>query len=193
MSMAPNGAGASGLRTAPGHGPPRGHILVSDPVLAGSGALVTRPRSPGGGHQAGRAGPRSSQPPSRPSGYTGTLPVQVAELPCSGLPVGHLFKAGARSRRWPSVHVERGRPRPATRRGRGAAAGPWSSRSPPGWSNPRYPSFKGIMWRPRASRSTSSRSRRSPRPSTADQVGAAARGRPRRSCRSRPAEAPRRR
>jgi electron transfer flavoprotein beta subunit len=134
VSMAPNGE-TSGLRTALAMGAAKA-ILVSDPLLAGSDALGTakvlaaaiRRLSP----DLVLAGTESTD------GYTGTMPVQVAEL------LG-----------WPSVsfarHVEISdgllRVQRQTEVGYDEVTCPLPAvvTVTAGVVEPRYPSFKGIM------------------------------------------------
>ena len=134
--MAPNGE-TSGLRTALAMGAAKA-ILVSDDALAG----IRRPR------RRPRCWPRPSSGPSPTSvlaatestdGYTGTTPVQVAEL--LGLPVGHLRQEG-RGRPATSVKVER-----QTEAGYDEVECPLPAvvTVTAGVVEPRYPSFKGIM------------------------------------------------
>ena len=115
VSMAPNNE-TSGLRTALAMGAAKA-ILVSDPALAGSDALGTA--------KVLAAAIKRAEPDlviaatESTDGYTGTLPVQVAEL--LGSAVGHFLEKGDRvGRQGPRGASDRGR----LRRGRGAAAGP---------------------------------------------------------------------
>ena len=134
VSMAPNGE-TSGLRTALAMGAAKA-ILVSDPALAGSDALGTA--------KALAAAIKRAQPDlviaatESTDGYTGTLPVQVAEL--LGLPAVTFSKKVTVSGE--KVVVER-----QTEEG-------WDEVEVPlpalvtvtaGVVEPRYPSFKGIM------------------------------------------------
>ncbi len=134
VSMAPNGE-TSGLRTALAMGAAKA-ILVSDPALAGSDALGTA--------KALAAAIKRAQPDlviaatESTDGYTGTLPVQVAEL--LGLPSVTFSKKVTVSGE--KVVVER-----QTEEG-------WDEVEVPlpavvtvtaGVVEPRYPSFKGIM------------------------------------------------
>src|SRR5271166_2219338 len=76
VSMAPNGE-TSGLRTALAMGAAKA-VLASDPVLAGSDALGTARVLAAA---IGRLGPDLVLAGTESTdGYTGTLPVQVAEL-----------------------------------------------------------------------------------------------------------------
>ena len=142
VSMAPDGE-TSGLRTALAMGAAKA-ILVSDPALAGSDALGTA--------KVLAAAIDRAQPDlvlaatESTDGYTGTLPVQVAEL--LGLPSVTFAKSvavdGQRSR-------SSARPRPATTRS-SARCRPWSP-SPPVWSSPGTRRSRG-SWRPSPSRWT---------------------------------------
>jgi electron transfer flavoprotein beta subunit len=134
VSMAPNGE-TSGLRTALAMGA-AGAILVSDPGLAGSDALSTA--------KVLAAAVRRVEPDlvlaatESTDGYTGTTPVQMAEL------LG-----------WPSVtfakQVEVGTGTVTVRRQTEAGYDEVTSPLPAvvtvtaGVVEPRYPSFKGIM------------------------------------------------
>jgi len=134
VSMAPNGE-TSGLRTALAMGAAKA-VLVSDPVLSGSDALGTA--------KVLAAVIRRLQPDlvlaatESTDGYTGTTPVQVAEL------LG-----------WPSVtfakHVEVSagvlRVQRQTEAGYDEVACPLPAivTVTAGVVEPRYPSFKGIM------------------------------------------------
>ncbi len=90
VSMAPGGE-TSGLRTGLAMGAAKA-ILISDDALAGSDALGTA--------KALSAAIKRANPDlvvmatESTDGYTGTLPVQVAEL--LGLPVGHLRQGDRR-------------------------------------------------------------------------------------------------
>jgi len=134
VSMAPNNE-ASGLRTALAMGATRA-ILVSDPVLAGSDALGTA--------KVLAAAIRRAEPDlviaatESTDGYTGTLPVQVAEL--LGLPSVTFAKSVAVD--GPKVRVER-----QTEAGYDDVECPLPAvvTVTAGVVEPRYPSFKGIM------------------------------------------------
>ncbi|MGD0943730.1 MAG: electron transfer flavoprotein subunit beta/FixA family protein [Acidimicrobiales bacterium] len=134
VSMAPNGE-TSGLRNALAIGAAKA-VLVSDPVLAGSDALGTA--------KVLAAAIRRLEPDlviaatESTDGYTGTTPVQIAELLS-----------------WPSVsfakHVEVSggllRVRRQTEAGYDEVACPLPAvvTVTAGVVEPRYPSFKGIM------------------------------------------------
>jgi len=134
VSMAPGGE-TSGLRTALAMGAARA-ILVSDPALAGSDALSTA--------KVLAAAISRAQPDliiaatESTDGYTGTLPVQVAEL--LGLPSVSFAKR---------VQIADG----TVRAERQTEAGYDEVTAPlpavvtvtAGVVEPRYPSFKGIM------------------------------------------------
>src|SRR5271163_4829062 len=134
VSMAPNGE-VSGLRTALAMGAARA-ILISDPALAGSDALGTA--------KVLAAAIRRAEPDliiaatESTDGYTGTLPVQVAEI--LGLPSVTFSK---------KVTVADGKLRVE----RQTEAGYDEVEVPlpalitvtAGVVEPRYPSFKGIM------------------------------------------------
>jgi len=134
VSMAPNSE-TSGLRTALAMGAAKA-ILVSDPALAGSDALGTA--------KVLAAAIKRAQPDliiaatESTDGYTGTLPVQVAEI--LGLPAVTFSKKvtvdGSR------VHVER-----QTEAGYDEVEVelPALITVTAGVVEPRYPSFKGIM------------------------------------------------
>jgi len=134
VSMAPNNE-TSGLRTALAMGATRA-ILVSDPALAGSDALGTA--------KVLAAAIKRAEPDlviaatESTDGYTGTLPVQVAEL--LGLPSVTFAKAVAVDGR--SVKVER-----QTESGYDDVESPLPTvvTVTAGVVEPRYPSFKGIM------------------------------------------------
>jgi electron transfer flavoprotein beta subunit len=134
VSMAPNGE-TSGLRNALAVGAARA-LLVSDPVLAGSDALATAKVLAAA---IQRLGPDLVLAATESTdGYTGTTPVQVAEL------LG-----------WPSVtfakHVEIAdgvlRVRRQTENGYDEVTCPLPAvvTVTAGVVEPRYPSFKGIM------------------------------------------------
>jgi electron transfer flavoprotein beta subunit len=134
VSMAPNGE-TSGLRTALAMGAAKA-ILVSDDSLAGSDALSTAKVLAAA---IKRAGPDLVVAATESSdGYTGTLPVQVAEL--LGLPSVTFAK---------SVDVADGK----VKVNRQTEAGYDEVECPlpalvtvtAGVVEPRYPSFKGIM------------------------------------------------
>ena len=134
VSMAPNGE-TSGLRTALAMGAAKA-ILVSDPVLAGSDALTTA--------KVLAAAIKRAEPDlvvaatESTDGYTGTTPVQVAEL--LGFPSVTFAK---------SVDVADGK----VKVNRQTEAGYDEVECPlpalitvtAGVVEPRYPSFKGIM------------------------------------------------
>src|SRR5579884_2132455 len=134
VSMAPNGE-TSGLRTALAMGAAKA-ILVSDDALKGSDALSTA--------KVLAAAIKRAEPDlvvaatESTDGYTGTLPVQVAEL--MGLPSVTFAKAisvdGA------NVKVER-----QTEAGYDEIVCPMPAlvTVTAGVVEPRYPSFKGIM------------------------------------------------
>jgi electron transfer flavoprotein beta subunit len=134
VSMAPN-AEASGLRQALAMGADRA-ILVSDPALAGSDALATA--------KVLAAAIRRANPDlvlaatESTDGYTGTTPVQVAEL--LGMPsvtfAKHVEVDGA------TVKVRR-----QTEAGYDEVTCPLPAvvTVTAGVVEPRYPSFKGIM------------------------------------------------
>ncbi|MHB1534539.1 MAG: electron transfer flavoprotein subunit beta/FixA family protein [Acidimicrobiales bacterium] len=134
VSMAPNNE-TSGLRTALAMGAARA-ILVSDPALAGSDALGTA--------KVLAAAIKRAEPDlviaatESTDGYTGTLPVQVAEL--LGLPSVSFSKkvtvTGA------TVRVDR-----QTETGYDEVTVPLPAlvTVTAGVVEPRYPSFKGIM------------------------------------------------
>jgi electron transfer flavoprotein beta subunit len=134
VSMAPNGE-VSGLRTALAMGAAKA-ILVSDPVLAGTDALGTA--------KVLAAAIRRAEPDlilaatESSDGYTGTTPVQIAEL--LGLPSVTFAKkvevTGS------SVKVER-----QTEAGYDEVECPLPAvvTVTAGVVEPRYPSFKGIM------------------------------------------------
>ena len=134
VSMAPNGE-TSGLRQALAMGA-AGAILVSDPALAGSDALVTA--------KVLAAALRRNMPDlviaatESTDGYTGTLPVQLAEL--LDLPAvtfaKHVEVDGS------SVKVQR-----QTEAGFDEVVCPLPAvvTVTAGVVEPRYPSFKGIM------------------------------------------------
>ncbi len=134
VSMAPNNE-TSGLRTALAMGATRA-ILVSDPVLAGSDALGTA--------KVLAAAIKRAEPDlviaatESTDGYTGTLPVQVAEL--LGLPSVTFAKSVAVD--GPKVRVER-----QTEAGYDDVECPLPAvvTVTAGVVEPRYPSFKGIM------------------------------------------------
>jgi electron transfer flavoprotein beta subunit len=134
VSMAPNSE-TSGLRTALAMGAARA-ILISDPALAGSDALGTA--------KVLAAAIKRAEPDliltatESTDGYTGTLPVQVAEL--LGLPAVTFAKrvnvADGK------IHVER-----QTEEGYDEVEVPLPAviSVTAGVVEPRYPSFKGIM------------------------------------------------
>ncbi len=134
VSMAPNGE-TSGLRTGLAMGAARA-ILVSDDALAGSDALGTA--------KVLAAAIKRAEPDlvvmatESTDGYTGTLPVQVAEL--MGLPSVTFAKAIAID--GSSVKVER-----QTEAGYDEVTCPMPAvvTVTAGVVEPRYPSFKGIM------------------------------------------------
>jgi electron transfer flavoprotein beta subunit len=134
VSMAPNNE-TSGLRTALAMGAAKA-ILVSDQVLAGSDALGTA--------KVLAAAIKRAQPDliiaatESTDGYTGTLPVQVAEL--LGLPSVTFSKKVTISDG--TVHVER-----QTEAGYDEVEVPLPAliTVTAGVVEPRYPSFKGIM------------------------------------------------
>ncbi len=134
VSMAPNDE-TSGLRTALAMGATKA-ILVSDPALAGSDALGTA--------KVLAAAIARAQPDlvlaatESTDGYTGTLPVQVAEL--LGLPSVTFAKSVAVDGQ--SVKVER-----QTEAGYDDVESPLPAvvTVTAGVVEPRYPSFKGIM------------------------------------------------
>jgi electron transfer flavoprotein beta subunit len=134
VSMAPNGS-TSGLRTALAMGAENA-VLVSDPALAGSDALATARVLAAVIARIGAelvvAATESTD------GYTGTLPVQVAEL--MGLP--SVTFAKAISVDGGSVAVER-----QTEAGYDDVVCPMPAvvTVTAGVVEPRYPSFKGIM------------------------------------------------
>jgi electron transfer flavoprotein beta subunit len=132
--MAPNSE-TSGLRTALAMGAAKA-ILVSDPVLAGSDALGTA--------KVLAAAIKRAEPDliiaatESTDGYTGTLPVQVAEL--LGFPsVTFAKKVTVADGK---VHVER-----QTESGFDEVEAPLPAliTVTAGVVEPRYPSFKGIM------------------------------------------------
>jgi len=134
VSMAPNGE-TSGLRTGLAMGAARA-ILVSDDALAGRDALGTA--------KVLAAAIKRAEPDlvvmatESTDGYTGTLPVQVAEL--MGLPSVTFAKAIAIDGN--SVKVER-----QTEAGYDEVTCPMPAvvTVTAGVVEPRYPSFKGIM------------------------------------------------
>jgi electron transfer flavoprotein beta subunit len=134
VSMAPGGE-TSGLRTALAMGA-AGAILVSDPALAGSDALGTA--------KVLAAAIRRANPDlviaatESTDGYTGTLPVQVAQL--LGFPSVTFAKAVSTD--GSSVKVER-----QTEAGYDDVECPLPAvvTVTAGVVEPRYPSFKGIM------------------------------------------------
>ena len=141
VSMAPGGE-TSGLRTGLAMGAAQA-ILVSDDALAGSDALGTA--------KVLAAAIRRANPDlvvmatESTDGYTGTLPVQVAEL--MGLP--SVTFAKAISVDGSSIRVER-----QTEAGYDdvvCPCPPWSP-SPPAWSSRATPPSRG-SWRPSPSRS----------------------------------------
>ena len=134
VSMAPNGE-TSGLRTALAMGAAKA-ILVSDEALAGTDALGTA--------KVLAAAIKRAEPDlvlaatESTDGYTGTTPVQVAEL--LGLPSVTFAKQVEVDRQHGQGRAsDRGR----LRRGREPAAG--GGHGHRGVVEPRYPSFKGIM------------------------------------------------
>jgi electron transfer flavoprotein beta subunit len=134
VSMAPNGE-TSGLRTALAMGAARA-ILVSDEALAGSDALSTA--------KVLAAAIRRAEPDlvicatESTDGYTGTLPVQVAEL--LGLPSVTFAKSVSTD--GTTVTIER-----QTEAGYDDVECPLPAvvTVTAGVVEPRYPSFKGIM------------------------------------------------
>jgi electron transfer flavoprotein beta subunit len=134
VSMAPGGE-TSGLRTALAMGAAKA-ILVSDPALAGSDALGTA--------KVLAAAIRRAEPDlviaatESTDGYTGTLPVQVAEL--LGLPSVTFAKSVSVD--GSTVRVER-----QTEAGYDQVECPLPAvvTVTAGVVEPRYPSFKGIM------------------------------------------------
>jgi electron transfer flavoprotein beta subunit len=134
VSMAPNGE-VSGLRTALAMGAAKA-LLVSDPVLAGTDALGTA--------KVLAAAIRRVEPDlviaatESTDGYTGTLPVQVAEI--LGLP--SVTFAKSISIDGSNVKVER-----QTEAGYDEVESPMPVvvTVTAGVVEPRYPSFKGIM------------------------------------------------
>jgi electron transfer flavoprotein beta subunit len=134
VSMAPN-AETSGLRTALAMGAAKA-ILISDDALAGSDALSTA--------KALAAAIRRVSPDlviaatESTDGYTGTVPVQVAEL--LGLPSVTFAKSVAIDGQ--TVKVER-----QTEAGYDEVESPLPAviTVTAGVVEPRYPSFKGIM------------------------------------------------
>jgi len=134
VSMAPNGE-ISGLRTALAMGAARA-ILVSDEALAGSDALGTA--------KVLAAAVRRAEPDliiaatESTDGYTGTLPVQLAEL--LGMP--SVTFAKSISTDGSTVKVER-----QTEAGYDEVESPLPVvvTVTAGVVEPRYPSFKGIM------------------------------------------------
>jgi electron transfer flavoprotein beta subunit len=134
VSMAPNGE-TSGLRTALAMGAARA-ILVSDEALAGTDALGTA--------KVLAAAIRRAEPDlviaatESTDGYTGTVPVQVAEL--LGMPSVTFAKAVSTD--GTSVKVER-----QTESGYDDVECPLPAvvTVTAGVVEPRYPSFKGIM------------------------------------------------
>jgi electron transfer flavoprotein beta subunit len=134
VSMAPNNE-VSGLRTALAMGAAKA-ILVSDEALAGSDALSTA--------KVLAAAIKRAEPDlvvaatESTDGYTGTLPVQVAEL--LGLPAVTFAKAISTD--GTTVKVER-----QTEEGYDDVESPLPAvvTVTAGVVEPRYPSFKGIM------------------------------------------------
>src|SRR5271154_7053687 len=134
VSMAPGGE-TSGLRTALAMGAARA-ILVSDEALSGSDALGTA--------KVLAAGIRRVEPDlvlaatESTDGYTGTLPVQVAEL----LDLPSITFAKSVSVEGGTVKVER-----QTEAGYDEVESPLPAvvTVTAGVVEPRYPSFKGIM------------------------------------------------
>ncbi len=134
VSMAPNGE-TSGLRTALAMGAAKA-ILVSDPALAGCDALGTA--------KVLAAALKRAEPDlilaatESSDGYTGTTPVQVAEL--MGLPSVTFAKKV--STEGGTVKVER-----QTEAGYDEVVSPLPAvvTVTAGVVEPRYPSFKGIM------------------------------------------------
>ncbi|MGH9091475.1 MAG: electron transfer flavoprotein subunit beta/FixA family protein [Acidimicrobiales bacterium] len=134
VSMAPNGE-TSGLRTALAMGAAKA-LLVSDEALAGSDALATA--------KVLAAAIRRAEPDlvvaatESTDGYTGTLPVQVAEL--LGLPSVTFAKSVTTD--GSSIKVER-----QTEAGYDDVECPLPAvvTVTAGVVEPRYPSFKGIM------------------------------------------------
>lgn len=135
VSMAPNGE-TSGLRTALAMGAAKA-VLVSDPALAGSGALDTAKTLAAAIGKAGAydlvlAGVESSD------GYTGTVPQMLAAA--LDLPMVSFAK---------SVEVADGKVKVARQTETGSqdveAPVPAVVSVTAGVVEPRYPSFKGIM------------------------------------------------
>jgi electron transfer flavoprotein beta subunit len=134
VSMAPNGE-TSGLRTALAMGAAKA-ILVSDPTLAGSDALGTA--------KVLAAAIKRAEPDlviaatESTDGYTGTTPVQVAEL----LDMPSVTFAKKVEVSGDSVKVER-----QTESGYDEVESPLPAvvTVTAGVVEPRYPSFKGIM------------------------------------------------
>jgi electron transfer flavoprotein beta subunit len=134
VSMAPNSE-TKGLRTALAMGAAKA-ILVSDPVLAGSDALSTA--------KVLAAAIKRAEPDliiaatESTDGYTGTLPVQIAEI--LGLPAVTFSKKVTVD--GTKVHVER-----QTEAGYDEVEVPLPAliTVTAGVVEPRYPSFKGIM------------------------------------------------
>jgi electron transfer flavoprotein beta subunit len=134
VSMAPNNE-TSGLRTALAMGA-SGAILISDPALAGSDALSTAKVLAAA---IKRANPDLVMAATESTdGYTGTLPVQVAEL--LGLPSVTFAKAVSVD--GDGLKVER-----QTEAGYDDVTCPLPAvvTVTAGVVEPRYPSFKGIM------------------------------------------------
>jgi len=135
VSMAPNGE-TSGLRTALAMGAARA-ILVSDPILAGTDALGTA-------KVLAAAIRRVEQPDlviaatESTDGYTGTTPVQIAEL----LELPSVTFAKGIAVDGANVKVER-----QTESGYDEVEAPLPAvvTVTAGVVEPRYPSFKGIM------------------------------------------------
>jgi electron transfer flavoprotein beta subunit len=135
VSMAPNGE-VSGLRTALAMGAAKA-VLVSDPALAGSDALTTARVLAKAVERAGAADLVLAATESS-DGYTGTVPVQIAEF------LG-----------WPALtfakHVEVGDGKVTIQRQTEAGYDVVEAPLPAvvsvtaGVVEPRYPSFKGIM------------------------------------------------
>lgn len=134
ISMAPNGE-VSGIRTALAMGAHKA-ILVSDESLKGADALTTAKVLAGAIRRAGAdlvlAATESTD------GYTGTTPVQVAEL----LDLPAITFAKSISTDGSTVHVER-----QTEEGYDEVECPLPAlvTVTAGVVEPRYPSFKGIM------------------------------------------------
>ena len=135
VSMAPNGE-TSGLRTALAMGAAKA-VLVSDPALQGSDALSTAKVLAKAVERAGQADLVLAATEST-DGYTGTMPVQMAEI--LGLPaVTYAKKVDVADG---TVRVER---QTETGYEEVECALPAVVTVTAGVVEPRYPSFKGIM------------------------------------------------